>query len=229
MSERVEVVFLGINDAGMRIYEWLCEREDSAVHSLLTTKDQLSVVESVEPDYLVACGYRHIVPESILDVPTEGCLNVHPAYLPYNRGANPNVWSIVEDTPAGATVHYMDPGLDTGDIVAQERVETSFADTGKSLHERLEDIQVELFREVWPEVVAGTATAVAQDRDAGTYHRTDDFEELCRLDPDARVQVKEFLDHLRALTFPPYRNARIEVEGETYHVEVSIEPADESM
>jgi len=225
MSAETEIIFLGVNDAGMRVYEWLCDRESVFVHSLLTTESQLRVVEDIQPDYLVSCGYRHIVPEEILDIPDEGCLNLHPAYLPYNRGANPNVWSIVEDTPAGVTLHYMDSGIDTGDIIARRKVDTDFSDTGKDLYERLEDAQVDLFKTVWPDIVSSEISTSEQDTDAGTYHRTSEFDELCRLDPDERVQVKPFLDRLRALTFPPYNNAQIEIDGDTYYVEVDIEKA----
>lgn len=222
MSDKLEIVFLGINDAGMRIYEWLCDQENVFVHSLLTTKDQLRTIEEIQPDYIVSCGYRHLVPESILDIPNEGCLNLHPAYLPYNRGAHPNVWSIVENTPPGVTLHYMDTEIDTGDIVAQRKVKTEFSDTGKDLYQRLEDAQVDLFRETWPGIVSGTVSPTTQDVESGTYHRTDDFQELCRLDPDETVQVKDFLNRLRALTFPPYNNAEIDVDGDTYYVEVNI-------
>ena len=225
MSNDIEVIFLGVNDAGMRIYDWLCEYDGVFVHSLLTTEEQLSVIEDIQPDYVVSCGYRHIVPEPVLDVPSEGCLNLHPAYLPYNRGANPNVWSIIEGTPAGVTLHYMDSGLDTGDVIARREVETGFSDTGKDLYERLEDAQVELFQEVWPDVIEDEISVTEQDEGAGTYHRTSDFEELCELDPDEEVRVKDFLDRLRALTFPPYDNAEIEVDGETYYVEIDIERA----
>jgi methionyl-tRNA formyltransferase len=61
-----------------------------------------------------------------------------------------------------------------------------------------------------------------QDENAGTYHRTSDFDELCELDPNEEVQIKEFLDRLRALTFPPYDNAKIQIDGETYYIEVKI-------
>jgi len=221
------VVFLGINDAGRRVYDYLCDRDEVFVHSLLTTKEQLRVVEEVEPDYLVSCGYRHTVPEDVLEVPSEGCLNLHPALLPYNRGANPNVWSIVEGTPAGVTLHYMDPGIDTGAVVAQREVKTDFADSGKDLYERLEDAQVALFGETWPAVEAGEATATPQDDDTETYHTTDEFDDLCELDPEETVRVKELLDRLRALTFPPYDNAYVEVDGERYYVEIDVEPAEE--
>lgn len=222
MSTAVEVVFLGINDAGMRVYEWLCDRDDVFVHSLLTTKEQLRVIREREPDYVVSCGYRHIVPEEILDIPSEGCLNLHSSYLPYNRGANPNVWSIVDDTPAGVTIHWMDSGIDTGDIIARERVSIEFSDTGKDLYERLEDAQVELFQEVWPEILSGELAELSQSEEAGTSHQASEFDELCQLDPDEEVRVKDFLNRLRALTYPPYDNAEIEIDGETYYVEIDI-------
>lgn len=225
MSKEVEVVFLGVNDAGMRVYEWLCNRDGVFVHSLLTTEEQLRTIEDIQPDYVVSCGYRHIVPESILNVPSEGCLNLHPALLPFNRGANPNVWSIVEGTPAGVTLHYMDEGVDTGEIVAQKKVEKRFSDTGKSLQKRLDDAQVDLFKRAWPELIAGDLDGERQEENAGTYHRTDEFSELCQLDPNEEVQVKDLLDQLRALTYPPYDNAKIEVDGDTYYVEVDIERA----
>lgn len=224
MTEDVEVIFLGVNDAGMRVYEWLCDREGVFVHSLLTTEEQLSVIDEVEPDYVISCGYRHIVPERILEVPAEGCLNLHPAYLPYNRGANPNVWSIVEGTPAGVTLHYMVPQVDAGEIVARREVETDFADTGKELYERLEDAQFELFTDTWPQIETGEVSVTEQDSDAGTYHRTEEFEDLCEIDPDERVRVEDFLDRLRALTFPPYDNATIEVDGQRYTLELDVEP-----
>ncbi|SEF77688.1 methionyl-tRNA formyltransferase [Halobellus limi] len=206
----------------MRVYDWLCDKKNVFVHSLLTTKDQLEVIKETQPDYVVSCGYRHIVPEEILNIPNEGCLNLHPAYLPYNRGANPNVWSIVEGTPAGVTLHWMDPGIDTGNIIAQQKVGTDFSDDGKDLNEKLEDAQVELFQKVWPDVVKEEVTGRCQNEDEGTYHRTNEFDDLCELNPDEEVRVKDFLDRLRALTYPPYDNAEIEVDGETYYIEVDI-------
>lgn len=225
MSHSIEVVFLGINDAGMRVYEWLCDREEVFVRSLLTTEEQLTVIEDVEPDLVISCGYRHIIPERFLEIPEMGCLNLHPAYLPYNRGANPNVWSIVEGTPAGVTLHYMDRSLDTGDIIAQKEVETDFSDTGKDLYRRLEEAQLELFKESWPEIIDGNVSRTEQHESEGTYHHTSQFEELCELDPDEVIRTKDLLDRLRALTFPPYNNARIKIDGEEYYVDLEVRKA----
>lgn len=220
--DQTSVVFLGVNDAGMRVYQWLCDREGVFVHSLLTTPEQLGLIEEVVPDFVVSCGFRHLVPEELLGVPHRSCLNLHPAYLPYNRGANPNVWSIVEDTPAGVTLHRMDAGIDTGDVLARREVEKRPSDTGEDLHRRLEDAQYELFTDTWPRIETGTIEAEPQNDDAGNYHTTKEFEELCELDFDEEVTVSEFLDRLRALTFPPYRNAFVEIDGERYYVDIDI-------
>jgi methionyl-tRNA formyltransferase len=223
----MDVVFLGTNNYGREIYDWLCDRDGVDVRALLTEVSQLDLVSTIDPDVVVAAGFTHIVPPDVLAVPDEGCLNVHPGILPDTRGFNPNVWSIVDDHPAGATVHYMDEGVDTGDIVATREVETSFADTGKDVYRRVERVCVDLFRAVWPDVEAGTVEGVTQPSE-GDYHRKAEFLDLCELDPDEEVRVVDLLDRLRALTFPPFDNARIEVDGAEYYLDLSIRPADES-
>jgi len=223
----MDIVFLGINDVGFRIYEWLCDREDADVAALVTERTQLDLVRDLVPDMVVSVGFGHRVPVDILDIPDHGCVNLHPGYLPYNRGMSPNVWSIVEDTPAGVTLHYMDEDFDTGGIIAQREVETSFADTGKDLHRRLETEQFDLFTDVWPDLAAGDAQPTPQTGTEGTYHTIRDFQRLCEIDPEERVRVNDFLNRLRALTFPPFDNATVELDGERYHVDVDVRPADQ--
>lgn len=222
MSDDIEIVFLGVSSPGLRIYNWLCDQDDVFVHSILTTREQLSVIEDVRPDYVVSCAFEHVIPERFLTIPSEGCLNLHPSYLPYNRGRYPNVWNLIDDIPVGVTIHYMEPKVDTGDIVARRTVETDFSDTGQSLSNRLGNEMVELFKKVWPDVVAGEVSPTPQDVDESTFHHTSELRDLCKLDPDEEVRVKEFLDRLRALDHPSLPRAEIEVDGETYSVGVDI-------
>lgn len=218
----MEIAFLGINDVGMQIYEWLCERDGVEVTGLLTEPHQLDIIEQTVPDFIISAGFDHLVPQEILEVPSKGALNLHPSYLPYNRGKSPNVWPIVEDTPAGVTLHRMDAEFDTGAIIAQRRVETEFSDTGKALHQRLEDAQFELFTDTWPKIEYGDVKQIPQDEAAGNYHSKADFVDLCELDPEEELSVKTLLDRLRALTFPPFNNAYLDVDGERYYVDIEI-------
>ena len=227
-ADSVSVVFLGANNVGLDVYDWLCDRESVDVLAMLTEESQLRLVERLDPAFVVACGFTHVVPPEVLAVPDGGCLNLHPGLLPYARGYNPNVWSIVEDLPAGATLHYMDEGVDTGPVVATRDVETRFDDTGKDLYERLERAAFELFVETWPRVEGGSVDARVQDDSLATIHYKLEFVDLCELDPGEETTVRELLDRLRALTFPPFDNARVEVDGETYYVEVSVTHEDDA-
>lgn len=222
----MDLVFLGVNDVGFRIYEWLCDRDETDVLALLTERDQLKEINRMTPDVIVSVGFDHLVPPDILDVPSKGALNLHPSLLPYNRGKSPNVWPIVDGTPAGVTLHHMDEQFDTGDIVAQRTVETNFADTAENLHHRLETAQFELFTDIWPDFVSGNVETTPQNPDDGTYHTKQEFLELCELNPDEETSAEELLNRLRALTFPPFDNAKIEIDGEDYYIDVSIRPAD---
>jgi len=88
----------------------------------------------------------------------------------------------------------------------------------------LADTQYDLFTDAWPDIEAGEVETTPQDESAGECHSVEDFQALCELNPNAEVRVKDFLDRLRALTFPLFDNARIEVDGETYYVDVEIRP-----
>jgi methionyl-tRNA formyltransferase len=224
----VTVIVLGINDIGEQILEWLRGRDDATVQAVIETKDELDRVETLNPELLVSAGFRYIVPEYILEIPDRGAINIHKSYLPYNRGANPNVWSIIEDTPAGVSIHYMTPSVDAGPIIDRRIVSVYPDDNGRDLYERLEAAQYEQFTEIWPAIRDGDAEVTQQESDAGTYHTKDDFVDLWELDPKAETTVEALIDRLRALTFPPYNNAYFEVDGEKYYVEIDITPATET-
>ena len=86
----------------------------------------------LEPDIGLSVLLGYILAPEFLSRFARGAVNLHLAYLPYNRGSNPNVWSIVERTPAGATLHWMDAGVDTGDIIAQATTDVAADDTGET-------------------------------------------------------------------------------------------------
>ena len=96
---------------------------------------------------------------------------------------HPNVWSIIEETPAGVTLHYIDAGVDTGDIIAQRDVQQTELDTGETLYHRLEQASVELFKEAWPDFRVGKSSRLPQDLTKGTTHistAVDDIDEIVR-------------------------------------------------
>jgi len=222
-----DIVFLGSNDVGDMVYDWLIDETDDDVRALLTEREQLDVIERLKPDYVISAGFRYLVPEEILAVPEAGAVNLHLSYLPYNRGMNPNVWGILEERPAGTTIHHMTPEFDTGSIIDRRRVDVYPDDTGKTLYDRLCRTQIEQFKTVWPRLRDGDIDPIPQDSDEGTYHRQEEFIDLWKIDRDEQVRAGDLIDRLRALTFPPFKNAYFEADGERYYLELDITPESE--
>lgn len=163
-------------------------------------------IRVLNPDLLVSVMFGYILKKEILGTARFGAINLHPAYLPYNRGAHPNVWSIVEETPAGVTLHTIDAGVDTGKILAQEKVKVEPTDTGKSLYGKLEQAAYELFTKTWPKLVKGKLAAKSQ-KPGGSEHRVKDLHKLDEIDLDKKYTGRELINMLRARTFPPYPGA----------------------
>ncbi len=166
-------------------------------------------VRDLKPDAILSVHFGYRIGAGVLRVAPKGAFNLHPGYLPYNRGLYPNVWALAEGTPAGVTLHRMDENFDTGPVVARRRTDVLATDTGESLYHRLEETALALFREAWPTVRAGTFRESPQEP-GGTRHNGQDLPALDRLDPDQRMTVRELVDRLRARTFPPYPGCYLE-------------------
>lgn len=131
-------------------------------------------------DFLVSFGYRHIIKPDVLEQFQGRAINIHISLLPWNRGADPNLWSFLEDSPKGVTIHVIDEGLDTGPILAQEEVRPSPDDTLKTSYERLIERAIALFSMEWPALRDGRVVPRRQVGE-GSRHSSRDkarFEKL---------------------------------------------------
>lgn len=178
-------------------------------------------IRSLKAEIGVSVMFGYILREAVLEVFPRGCINLHPALLPFNRGANPNVWSIVDKTPAGVTIHYVDKSVDTGDVIAQEEVPVSVTDTGASLYEKLEGAGLKLFQETWPSLRSGTAQRKPQTG-AGTFHRVSDVDGLDEIFLERSYRAEDLLNVIRARTFPPHMGAYFRHNGRKVFVRVEL-------
>jgi methionyl-tRNA formyltransferase len=117
----------------------------------------------------VAC-FSLYIPPSILAIPRLGILNVHPSLLPANRGPDPLFWTLYNGDPqTGVTIHLMDEGLDTGPIIAQERIAVPGGIRYAELEARCADLGGKLLaRSLW-DLYRGTAHLTPQDESRSTY------------------------------------------------------------
>ena len=103
----------------------------------------------------------------------ENALNLHISYLPWNRGSDPNLWSILENTPKGVTIHQLESGIDKGKILYQKEILFENNDTLKSSYNKLMDAIVSLFIANWKNIKSKKVIPIEQ-KGSGTYHKSSD-------------------------------------------------------
>jgi methionyl-tRNA formyltransferase len=182
----------------------------------------LDRVRETRADIAVSVLFSYIVNADFIGLFPKGCINLHPALLPHNRGSFPNIWSIISKTPAGVTVHYIDAGIDTGDVIAQKEVPVEVTDTGATLYRRLEVEGLELFKAIWPSISAGTSSRSPQAARSGSYHRARDVEAIDAIDLEKSYRAEDLLNLIRARTFPPHKGAYFIHEGRKIYLRLEL-------
>ena len=123
-------------------------------------------LKNINPDIICVVAYGKILPKEILDIPKYGCINVHASLLPKYRGAAPIQWAILNgDKETGITTMYMDIGMDTGDMILQEKVKIGENETTGELWNRLSSIGGRMLVETLKQIEAGTAPRIPQGED----------------------------------------------------------------
>lgn len=128
--------------------------------------DCLELLEEFQPDLLVLGGTR-IIKAPILRVPSGGTVNSHPGLLPTLRGSASVGWALYKDLPQGATAHFVDPEIDTGDIIVSRQLPVYRDDSYESLNYRIAILAGELMAEALRAISAGEALRTPQDPDGG--------------------------------------------------------------
>jgi methionyl-tRNA formyltransferase len=127
---------------------------------------------SLRPEAMVVVGYGKIIPQTIIDIPPHGIINVHASLLPKYRGAAPVQWAIANgDVRTGVTTMRIDAGLDTGDILLQAEARIGEEETALELSERLASMGAALLAETLRSLHAGGLVARKQDSSIASYAR----------------------------------------------------------
>ena len=130
----------------------------------------VNMLKEIAPDAIVVAAYGQILPESILNIPPYGCINIHASLLPKYRGAAPIEWSIIDgEKKTGVTTMYMEKGLDTGDMIEKAEIEITPEDTGETLHDKLAVAGGKLIISTLVALENNTATRTKQDDSKSCY------------------------------------------------------------
>ncbi|MDR0221490.1 MAG: formyl transferase [Lachnospiraceae bacterium] len=175
----MKVLFLTNNlDVTRPLLDWLKETE-GADNVALSSEGVCSghfarVGQFAEIEFVVSYNYLPIVRQDIIDLFPHRIINLHISLLPWNRGMSPNIWSFLEGTPAGVTIHEIDAGVDTGDVLLQKEIVFDYErETLRSSYEKSHALISQLFRDNWDRLKSGMITPTPQGH-GGTLHRRKD-------------------------------------------------------
>lgn len=184
--------------------------ELGAEHIDLKNAADLAFAQTFDAVFSIHC--KQLFPKDL--VASRLCINLHPGFNPHGRGWYPQVFSIIEGRPAGATLHTMDAELDAGRIIARRQVEVKPYDTSLNVYERVQRVEEELLRENLLAIVEETFVAAAPEI-AGDVKTIADFRNLCALDLDAVGSLRDHINLLRALTHGNFNNGYFFAEDGT--------------
>lgn len=189
----MKILGLANNSCAEQLWQWLEEQG----HEVIKYGDRLDAdwCREQQFDLTVSYTYKYIIPAEILDALNDNVVNIHNSYLPYNRGASPNIWSIVDGTPRGVTLHYMDAELDKGYIIAQKLVTEGDGDTLASSYANLDRNAIELFKEAFS-CYEHWQGMKKRPEGKGTYHSVKDTEKIIAGIDSYDVKISDFLKSL---------------------------------
>lgn len=149
-----------------------------AGNQLTFFQSPLSKDQALGFDFLLSYGYRHKIPAAILDFFENRSANLHISFLPFNRGVDPNLWSFVENTPSGVSIHRISQDIDCGEIIVQKKISFDLRkETLASSYQFLQGSIQELFLENWEAIAQDRALSFPQ-KTGGTHHQSRDREKL---------------------------------------------------
>ena len=153
------------------------------------------------------------------------CINIHPGLNPHNRGWFPQVFSIINKKPLGATIHEIDSEIDHGPIIDQAVVPIHSWDTSLTAYNRVMEAELHLIERRLIDIIDGDYKTT-QVTEEGNLNLKKDFDQLCRLDLKEEATVGAVIDRLRATTHGDYRNSYfIDESGQKVFVMLQIEKA----
>ncbi len=173
----------------------------------------ITQLEALNADIMVVVAYGIILPQTVLDIPKQGCLNIHVSLLPKHRGAAPIQRALLAgDKVTGITIMQMDKGLDTGDILHTVSYDIEDNDTSESLHDALADMSGEAVIKILDDICLGTLHPKKQSNES-TYAKKLTKEEA-KIDWHQTAETIE--RNIRG--YNPWPVAHTTIEGQTVKV-----------
>lgn len=180
---------------GQTVSEYCFENNIPCFNGKISTE----MVKNLSPDIIFSVYYRNLLPKDIIEIPNMGCINLHPSLLPYDRGPAPVYWAIRNGNKfTGTTLHYIDSGMDTGDIIDLVRIKIN-EKTGFDLNVELMNKGLDLFSRNYFDIMRKVNNRKKQDDNIATCNIM--FNDEMRY-VDWSKSALEICNHIKAHTYP---------------------------
>jgi methionyl-tRNA formyltransferase len=154
-------------------------------------------------DMILSLHCKQVFPDNLVN--KIKCINIHPGLNPHNRGWFPQVFSIINSLPSGATIHEMDEQIDHGKVICQKQIKIEMWDTSITAYDKILDAEIDLLSENLEKILDENYETTIKDE--GNLNMKKDFDNLCLIDLDNEDTFKNHINKLRALTHGDYANA----------------------
>ena len=154
-------------------FKKLAKRADCELVKLsgkITIDKYLIPIEKWKPDLILILGWYYIIPRKIRESIPLGCIGIHASLLPRYRGGAPINWAIINgEKETGITLFYIESGVDTGDIVAQEKYPIKDSDTCATIYNKATNASIEILKKYIPLIAINKAPRIKQDENEAFY------------------------------------------------------------
>jgi len=160
-------------------------------------------IKERQPDVICSFWSSYIFTKEIIDMIPLGIINLHNSLLPWARGSAANIFTILENCPAGVSLHYISEHIDKGNIIDQTEVPCASWDSGKTYFHKQLNAMTKLFKKNWPTLRENKIEGQSQ-KGKGSFHYHYEANALREIKLDQSYSGRELINLLRAFSFTPY-------------------------
>ena len=181
-------------------------------------EETVAQLQELAPDVVAVVAYGRILPQTVLDIPTDGCINIHASILPAYRGSAPYQWAVLDGLEeTGVTAMYLCREMDAGDVIDVAKTPIGPDETAGELLDRLAVLGADLLSVTLKKFEKGAVSAVPQDSAKATYAPMLD-KTMCPI--DWSKTARQVHNHVRGMN--PWPVATAQIQGKTFKVYATV-------
>ena len=232
-EQKIEVLFLSSRNNGGKNDEILQKAKlnnpevDVYSDRDIDDKGVIEHLNSLSLPYGLSFGWGHLLSKAFIEAVGGKIVNAHPSYLPYHRSSGSVFWHFTDQQPFGGTLHYIDEGIDSGDIVAQERIFSTWEDDCDSMKGKVDQVLKSLLMKYLPDIISGNVESRKNDIKQGSIHHRDEMNALSHINLDKEYSARLLLNIIRGRMFHGIGGAFFEENGKKYFIDMRIREVSE--